>query len=874
LERRGNALQGFLFSLGLVGTKNHMKNRRNLVKYFVVLAIAVTIISAIPVFVQGQNGPIYKNIDASISSLLGTNPVTTEMNFSFSRVAYTNQPPQMLWSSTAGYPSESFTTQTGEWLLNNSGYQITNFNSSTASIALSTFSVASYLGANVSYLYNDQRMAFNGSSTSFIYIGETALTGAPASANVLASSAGAAQNNAYLEITYNSGTGLYTMTLYYYSQVTGGNSQKYDNQTSVALTGSLEPLVFYDFTFNFVPGTGMQVTIANYTGSVINQTTIKSSDLTGNISKVAYVQYGITGIGASILDYGYVIDHNTYSYQASAPLAGAMAPEQAISANIGFNEVDPSTVNGSTTQSMNTSSILNVNMSEDSFSGVLNSSSPQSETSSLVNVTQVINSTSTATEASPSQTISTMRATAGNPSISGTGTLYITSWTSNAIQSQLMTFLQNYISAQTGYPSSDITIVSYLITQIAFNENFSSQAMTSMQNYIDSMVPGMLQSNNLSLVNTTTGAIMAGAMAGEFYSFYSDAPQPAIITSQGILNPITGITYSDLALAGFPAGSYISGSSIVVPGNIQFYGFTASGIPIMGAGWNPFAALSGAGKAVENFFHQAGSAIVNTVGSAATTVSKAVTAVIKPVTGSVAKDVGGFIHDVSTTISHGFPLLGGTIGNVWHAITGTVNHVVGGITSGLGSIKNGVIGAVLTGAHDIRNTVMNIGSSIGSGIINAGHSIVNTLGKIVHGAGAVISPLFTSIKNLPANIYNGIKGVATSISSAVGGALSAGRNAVDSVGTTISKDISGALSTISDAFGQIGQDIVSGVGAISNAVSNIAHFVFGMNSKLGTILVYVVVGAGIIVVVLLVMFFTGHIGQKHKRSSHGGRVRH
>ena len=165
---------------------------------------------------------------------------------------------------------------------------------------IATTAIANYLGANVSYLYNDQRMAFNGSSTSYIYVGETALTGTPTAANSLASSASAAQNNAYLAVTYSSG--LYSATLYYYAQITGGNSQKYDNQTSVALTGSFEPLVFYDFSFNFVPGTGMQVTISNYTGSVINQTTIKSSDLTGNISKVAYVQYGVTGTGASILD--------------------------------------------------------------------------------------------------------------------------------------------------------------------------------------------------------------------------------------------------------------------------------------------------------------------------------------------------------------------------------------------------------------------------------------------------------------------------------------------------------------------------------------------------------------------------------------------
>ncbi len=852
-----------------------MKSRKDLAKYFVVFAIAAVVISAIPVFVQGHNGPVYKNISADISSLLGTNPVTTEMNFSFARVAYTNQPTQMLWSSTAGYPSESFTMQSGEWLLNNSGYQIMNFNTTSSSVALSTFSVANYLGANVSYFYNDQRMALNGSAVVYIYIGETALTGAPAASDVLASSAGAAQNNVYLELTYSSTTGLYSMTLYYYAQVTGGNTQKYDNQTSVALTGSLQPLNFYDFSFNMVPSTGMQVTVENYTGAVINQTTITGSDLTKNISKIAYVQYGLSGTGSSILDYGYVIDHNTYSYPASAPLlAGAIAPEQGIQANLGFNELDPGAVNTSATQSMNESSVLNVNVSENSFSSVVQSSSNESQTSNLLNTSLLVNNTTS--EASSSQAITTLRATSGNPSISGTGTLYITSWTPSAIQSQLMSFLQNYISAQTGYPAADISIVSYLITDIGFNENFSSQAMTAIQDYIDSMVPGMLQASNLSLVNTTTGAIMAGAAAGDFYDFYMEMPVTPIMTPEGILDPATGITYSDLALAGFPVGSYISGGSIVVPGNVQFYGFTASGVPIMGAGWNPFASLSSAGKAVENFFHSAGSSVINALRGAGSRISAGVSAVIKPVSGTLVNDFNSFKNHVAQAVSHGFPVLGGTIGNIFHSISGTVSKVASGISSGLASVRNGVVGAVLTGVNDVRNTVYHIGSAISkvpstiaNGLKTTGDVIWNTLGKLKSDAGAVISPLFTGVKNLGGAISKAATGAATSIAHAVSNGLSDARNVLDSVGTHIVQGLSGAWNATKNAFGSMGQSIATGMGNLAgdfiNGAASAVHYVFGMSSSLGKVLLYVAIGAGIIVVVLLVMFFTGHIG-KHKKA--------
>ncbi|MEM3191732.1 MAG: hypothetical protein QW292_06515, partial [Candidatus Parvarchaeota archaeon] len=464
----------------------------------------------------------------------------------------------------------------------------------------------------------------------------------------------------------------------------------------------------------------------------------------------------------------------------------------------------------------------------------------------------------------------TLRATAGDPSISGTGTIYITSWTSSAIQSQLMSFLQSYISAQTGYPAADITIISYLITDIGFNMNFSSQAMSAIQNYIDSMVPGMLQANNLSLVNTTTGAIMAGAAAGDFYDFYFGIPIAPIMTPEGILNPATGITYSDLALAGFPAGSYISGGSIVVPGNVKFYGFTASGIPIMGAGWNPFAGLSAAGKAVENFFHSAGTSIANAIQSVG---KKIDTAVIKPITGGLATDFKGFTSDVSKAVSHAFPVLGGAVGNIWKDIGGTVNRIASGISSGLGSFKNGVVGAVLTGVNDIKNTVYHIGSTIRNGLVTIPGAIWNTLGKLKNDAGAVLSPLFTGIRNLGGAIWSHLKAGAANIAGAIGGALADARNVLDSVGTHISQAVSGAWNATKNAFGSIGQSIANGAGNLFGSFANgAAHVIFGMSSSLGKILEYVAIAIGIIVIVLLAMFFTGHLGSKAKRNR--GRKSH
>jgi hypothetical protein len=830
-------------------------------KFLTMAVLAIMIASGIIIGLQAtaQEGPVYKNVSASVSSLLGSNPVTTEMNFTFGRVAYTNEPTQFMWSSTAGYPSESFVTQTGEWVTNNSGYQFMIFNSTTSALALETYAVSGYLGPNVSYFYNDQRVGFNGSATSYIYLGETALTGLPAASDVLATSAGPSQNNVYLEISPSSGN--YSAALYYYESVLGGNAKYYQNQTSVALTGTMNPLELYDITFNIVPSTGLEVTIEDYQGNIINQTIVTGLTLRGNISKIAYLQYGITGSGLFAGDYGYIVDHNTYP-SPSAVMAGAMAPDQGIAA--AFGQLDPGVANTSLTQSMNESSVLNVNMSESAFSNVTPSGSNASMTSSELNSSLFLGNSST--EASSGQTVTTVRGTSGPETESSTGTIYITSWTPEAIQSEIISFLQNYISAKTGYTASDITIVSYLITNIGFNYNFSSQAMTSLQNYIDSMVPGMLQSSNLSLVNTTTGAIMAGAAAGDFYDFYMDMPVAPIMTSEGILNPVTGVTYSDVELAGFPSGSYISGGSIVVPGNIQFYGFTASGVPIMGAGWNPFAGLSSAGKAVMNFFHSASSTVQNAL---VKPISNGISAVIKPIGGTIRNDMTTFAGDVSRAVTHAVPVLGATLTNVKNDIVGSISKAIGPVSSALASIKNGAVGAILTGVGDIRNTFYHLGSGISSGLNTAKDVIINTLGKVRGVGGAILSGITTSVRN----IGGALASLGGSIASHVTGALQDGKQVLDSVGTDITTGLSGAYNAVKNAFGDVGHSITSITGAIAGSIGNAVHTVFGFSSSLGKVLEYVVIGAGIVIVVLLTLFFAGYIGGGKSRGRKGRKER-
>ena len=854
---------------------------------WVVAVLAVMVIAgATMVITSGHSGPELKPVMASsaVTNALAEN-VTTQMNFSFARLAYTNQPPEFLYSASAGYSSESFTQQTGEWLVNNSGYQIMNFNSTSTSVALATFAVGNYLGSNVSYFYNDQRVAFNGSSTSYIYVGETALTGAPVADNVLKASAGAAQNNVYLAITYYTAKAVYNVTAYYYASSDAG---AYQNQTSVQLTAQLSPLVFYDFTLNFVPSTGLQVSVENADGSLVNQTTITTATLTKNISKITDLQYGLTGTGAAVTDYGYIVDHNVYSTPASAVMAGALAPNAGI--NAAFTQLDPGVANASQTYSMNQSLYGNVNASEQAFANVTVSGSNSSIDSQSINTTLLTTSSSTA--ASAGNTITDIRAANETVTDSGSGTFVITTYNASSVQTQISYFLQGYVAAKTGYLSDEITIISYLITDISFDYAFSSSTMTSMQNYIDSMIPGMLQSNGLGLVNTTSGAIMAGYAAGSFYDFLTGSAVAAIVGTNGIENPATGVWYSDVALAGFPTGSYIASpastaASIVVPGNVPFYGFAADGYPIMGAGWNPFSGLSSAGKAVENFFHSASNTIGNAISIPKSTIDNAV---IKPVASTITSfptALSTFRTDLSNTVSKAFPIIGGTIGNVAKAVSGIVSSLpsggqktLGTIDSGLQSVKSGVVGAVLTGTNNVRSAIYNIGTDIRNGLNSTGqalttlkkqismdpvHLIRNTVGSFVNDSKAVISPIFTSAKNLAGTVAAGIKGTDTSIlnglnaaGAAVSSVLASGKNMLDSVGTRVTKSVTGAVNVVKTAAGNIGQSIMSAPGKISNFFGNSIHTIVSWFGKAGYVLEIVgitIVVVAVIAVVLYVMVF-------------------
>ena len=288
------------------------------------ITLVIIVASVMGVLFPGH--PAELKTIAMPASLLNTNPVNTQLNITIGRVAYITQPTEWLYNAQSSVPV-SFVNPTSSWTLNNSGYlfMVNNSTSATApSPEVANFPVASDLGSTISYIFVDSRVAVNGTGeTAYLVVSESAQTGAPSTtANTLSTSAGAAQNVIFVEISN------YAVSVGYYASVLGGNGKYYQNYTSYSFSGlTLMALWFYDFYINMQP-TGTYVSIVNATGTVIATSPQLSPVLEGNLSKVAYISYihapaASTSGDMLILDYAYLVDHNVAP--VSPVLSGAMA---------------------------------------------------------------------------------------------------------------------------------------------------------------------------------------------------------------------------------------------------------------------------------------------------------------------------------------------------------------------------------------------------------------------------------------------------------------------------------------------------------------------------------------------------------------------
>ena len=812
---------------------------------------------------------------SAINLSFGSNPVSQQLEIQFARVSYIDQPTQF---NTTGFTGATLTGN-GSFVTNSSGYGVLQFNSTTGANGIASYPVGAFLGANVSYAFADQRVALNGTGTNWtLELSESKIvTAPPTSGNVTDASANANQNALWLQAAYSAGN--YSFSVSDWEEKPGG----FQTLTTVDFPSNdeLPPLQFFE-VYLYSQKLQTVVSLVDTTDAQVIGSETVHPVLDGNLSKLGYLSDVLSmssGTDAAIvLDTTYFVDHNAYTDApgAQGAIAGVRPLVAGALSSIPVAPFDPAVASYAnyTHGPDDQNAYSNVNASLSAFSSVLNSSNPASETSSALDTRLVLNGSSSSTTAFANQSLTTLRAQAENTGVQSTSTLYLTTWSPQTIQMQIDSFLTGYISARTGVPAADVEIQGYLISNVAVQTTFSSQAAKTIHDYLASAIPGLLAAHNLALVNQTTGAIDAGADIGEFMDLASGAIYPAKTDALGrVFDPVDGTWYASAEAAGFPVGSGVSVSgAVLVPGQAAFLGWTASGTPEFGPGGcfivclpSVGSGLSGAASAVSNFFSGAASTVSNAVGTVSSTVTNDV---IKPASGgasSLGSDFSGFASDVSKAASNVMPFFGGTLQNVGSAVTGTISHGLSSISGSIASAASGAAGAVLSGVNSVGNTIWHLGGAAGSAIANGASTVVNTLGKAVNTAGAVLSPFFASVANLPSTVYNAAATAGRGLWSLGSSIASAGMSALDTVGHTIEQGVGGAWSAITNAFGSLGSDIVNGLSGVFSAL-NPFNWLSGLGGSVSELLTVIVIVVVVVVAVLAIVLVL-----RHRRGRSSGR---
>ena len=795
----------------------------------------------------------------------GSNPVSTDINVSFAGVHWLPVRPGYFWNANDSFKGEKIAVDPKGSVINNSGYQILNFSSSTAALASiypnPTGAQANPTRTNISIpvnvskarmFYLDMRIAINGSLPA----------GALGFNLVMQAPGGGSDHNNTLAI-YSVGSTKGAPML--------GAAWSSAGVTPLAASGSLleyiSNLTFYDLIVE-MNSSGFQVSVMNPNGTIVSTGIQSSNYLPANYTKIDFVNLSAFQMPSNSLvwDYGFMLNNTpvgntTTAFDPFTAVGGGSTPPP--TGKVSGNE---SSTNGSSVSSMSTSAYGSTTMSESAFAALSRSNTSSAQVASALNGSDILNVSRTPAVLRASPFLTTLRAQSGK-SVQATANLVVTSWSPANVSAAEIAFLQSYIAANTGYNASSIFIVSYVVSNIAFDVHMTSQAATSFRTAMDKMMPGELQKDNLSLVNRSTGAVAAGVGIGEFYS--AGAVYPANVQGHRVQNPVTGTWYASLAAAGFPSGSYITSSgSIIVPGQATFYGFTASGVPVFSPNFLGFgSALSGAAQAAGNFLGQAASSVTNGIGSA----SKAATDyVVKPI-GTAATDFQNFSKDWTQTVSNTFPIMGGSIGNIAHSIGGIVTHSLGSVNAGLASARQEAAGAIASGYNGFSHDIYHIGSTLSAGAGAFGTGIMNTALKYVNDSSAVLSPYYTGAINFGTGIVNATKNayestqsyfthLAASGSAAAKTLLNEGVGALNTAAVDVQGTISGGIAKFSNITGvalsqmnSLATSIMGAGGNILGAIGNGIHFLFGLPQTISKIIEYGAIAAlGIFGVIALV----------------------
>ncbi|MGI0132650.1 MAG: hypothetical protein ACREDK_06120, partial [Thermoplasmata archaeon] len=227
---------------------------------------------------------------SAINLSFGSDPVSQNLVVSFARVAYIDQPTEF---NTTGLVGATVVALNGSWESNSSGYGILQFNDSSSKYAVSHWNLGSYLGANVSYAFVDQRVALNGTTGSWsLILSESNVTTAmPTSGNVTNAGAGAAQNALWLTATAGASGDAYSFAVHDFEEKSGG----YQTYTTTAFPGAANQsaLQFFD-VYLYAQPTQTVVSIVNTTDAKVVASETVHPVLEKNLTKLGYLTDELT----------------------------------------------------------------------------------------------------------------------------------------------------------------------------------------------------------------------------------------------------------------------------------------------------------------------------------------------------------------------------------------------------------------------------------------------------------------------------------------------------------------------------------------------------------------------------------------------------
>lgn len=811
--------------------------------------------------------------------------VNTSLNVTFSDLTFITQPPQMGifrggYNLSADHPS--FTVAKGTEITNGSGgstYQTLYHDGATYTAA--NFSQAAYNFSkdkgSEAYAFSEARLAYNGTSTeSYNYVlSAEAQSGLPTSSSTTTS--GNAVNMTWINIAPGTGTA----TLNYYKVGAGTGGSGYRNATSASFTdkngfnGKLHNLTFYLYSMYITTNktdTFVNASISN----TANGTILATSSVTMAKEYLNYSKLNVTSFQASMekkysgfmMDWMYVATHSTYS-SSTAAVSPALQADSSLSpmvsgsasfVNTGssYAPFDPTATNDTQYQQAPNLTAIHVNTnvgSKDFTGGVLASNNSTVLHALLLNTSyakanfkagnQSLNSTSG---------FQTFATTQQNNNVVNAN-IHISVWNSTGIHSAIMSFLKNYSAVKatvdTGILTNytDITIMGYTIGSVQLSTNLTKGDASAVRNYFDNGAAATLKATNLSLVDTNTTAIVAGAFAGDFY-FQGQAYAPQIEGNE-IIDPATGAVFASVQAAGFAQGAFIAGGAVIVP-TFVIAGFSG-GLPVFSSQGFSFGSLFGgltsAGSAVGNWLSNGGSSISNAIGSATHT---ATNYVVKPITSSASNAVtaamdhfNSFRSDIGNLSNTIMPAIGAIPGDIKNEVSSSLGPIAGAVSkvsSQLGSFKQGLITSVASGYSGMKTQIYELGNSTSNSIA----SLKNTLGKYVSQDQAAISSLYTAMANIPGEIKTDTTSLAAGFYNASKTDMSTLLNTAGAYYTGLTDKY---INATQSAYGAISSKIVGLGSTIRSGAGSAWSMITSFGAKVG----YILEIAGITIVVVAII---------------------